>query len=930
MKNTPRFVDEIAAYLLDKTAQTVVVVPSKRAKVFLIDAIAQQSEKVIFAPSIISIEEFVQQLSGFQTLDPIDAVFEFYQIYLENTPEDEQQDFESFMLWAPTLLQDFNEIDRYLLNANSILDYLKAIEDIKHWSVDPAQQTDLIQRYLVFWNRLNKYYHAFESYLISKKYGYQGLIYRQAVDKLPDFIAQQQATMYCFVGFNALNAAEERIVQELQAHGLAEVFWDVDRFFVEHPQHDAGLFLRRYKKNWPMYRTQTFKNLHDYYSAPKELFVYGTPKAIGQAKLVGLLVKDLLDKGKSPSDIAIVLGEERLLLPVLHALPKEVGSLNITMGYSAKNSPVQIFFGKLIKLHMHAIQRKGVFYYRELLDVVGHPLVEPFFKSRDLREFIQQNNISFVSSKRVLEKIQDTTGIASALFTAWDSSVIEAVNRMLDLLNQLKEHYQARFPNEVLTLSFMYAQHKVLTRVLNYLTTHPIEVNWNTFYSLYKQIANLGEISFEGEPLNGLQIMGVLESRVLDFDTVIVTTLNEGTFPAGKGAQSFIPQDVKFEYNLPTYKEKDAIYTYHFYHLLQRCNSAYLIYNTETDGMGSGERSRFITQLKHELRPNHVLREETFTAAVPPTVLTPVTIAKTDQVMQALERFSSGISPSSLTSYMRDPIKFYMERVLRVREVEEVEELIQTNTLGTIIHLSLENLYTPYLEVTLTTEIVDSMLGQYQQEVLKAFQEVYKEGNYREGQNLLAFEVSKRYVLNFLTQEKADIAAGHLITVLGLEQEASRELELTDGRKVMIKGNIDRVERRQVPSEVDVAGYTTEIRIIDYKSGKVEDKNLNVSDWKLLTQDIKFDKAIQVLCYAYMKFPDFKNERMRVGIVSFKNLKKGFMGFSLDKAEVDINSEILAEFTTELVSLIEEILDPSVPFSEQRLIKASENPLPLV
>jgi hypothetical protein len=405
--------------------------------------------------------------------------------------------------------------------------------------------------------------------------------------------------------------------------------------------------------------------------------------------------------------------------------------------------------------------------------------------------------------------------------------------------------------------------------------------------------------------------MGVLESRVLDFDTVIVTSMNEGNFPAGKSSNSFIPYDVKHELGLPTFKEKDAIYTYHFYHLLQRATNIYLLYNTESEGLDAGERSRFITQLEVERQTNHHLTKEMYNAVLPETAYVPMEVPKSEAVMLRLKDIAAeGFSPSALTKYIRNPIDFYFQRILRIREVEEVEETIAVNTLGTIIHETLKTLYEPFIGRLVSEFDLQNCFKQIDAEVLKQFKLVYKEGEIKKGRNLLAFEVAKRNVSNFLKFELERVKKGEQIQIIALEQTYQRLLEHPKlPFPVLIKGNVDRIENR------DGA-----IRIIDYKTGKVEKGTVTLRTWDDLTLDIKNEKIIQVLAYAFMYEKEAKGTPIEAGIISFKNLKAGFLPFNFKPGKEDqtiVDDAIMNDYLEQIVVLLTEILDESIPFKEK-------------
>ncbi|MDG1871599.1 MAG: PD-(D/E)XK nuclease family protein, partial [Flavobacterium sp.] len=640
--------------------------------------------------------------------------------------------------------------------------------------------------------------------------------------------------------------------------------------------HDAGLFLRRFKSNWKHYKSNPFEWIVDEFSQTKNIQVIGTPKTIGQAKIAGTIIEKILDENPMASldKVAIVLGEENVLVPLLYSLPASVGALNITMGYSSKNNPAQILIAKLFKMHTNGLSRNAksyVLYYKDVLDILTHPLVEPYAQTSALVKIINQNNYTFITHQKVMELNPVPTDLFLLLFKKWEQGSIAVLETISELLLTIKNNLSNDNEEEKITKAFVFAIFKVINKLINYYSQHSHIDKIDTLHAIYKQVIDLAEVSFEGEPLNGLQIMGVLESRVLDFDTVIVTSMNEGKFPAGKSQNSFIPYDVKRELGLPTFKEKDAIYTYHFYHLLQRAKNVYLLYNTESDGLDAGEKSRFITQLEVEKQANHNLTHEIYNAVLPEKAYEPMVIEKSEAVMDRLKEIAAiGFSPSALTSYIRNPIQFYFQKILRIREVDEVEENIALNTLGTIIHETLKVLYDPFVGKFISEADIVNCFKLIDAEVLTQFKAVYKEGEIKKGRNLLAFEVAKRNVHNFLKVELEGIKAGDAIKIIALEKTYERVL--TDPGlpfPVLIKGNVDRIEERN-----------GNIRIIDYKTGKVEKASVTLKTWRGLTEDIKNDKIIQVLAYAFMYETLAESKPIEAGIISFKNLKSGFLPFN--------------------------------------------------
>jgi PD-(D/E)XK nuclease superfamily len=917
------FLDRLSSELVTNYGSAlsaiVIVLPNKRAKVFLLEALKKQLDTTIFAPEIISIEDFIQDVAGIRSIDAIELLFEFYNIYLELTPAEKQQPFETFANWAKTLLQDFNEIDRYLLDPKHVLTYLDNIQEIEHWAVDVDKRTTMIANYLEFWKLLPLYYDTFYNRLLASGTGYQGLIYREAVNNINHFSNAFQKEQLIFAGFNALNAAEEKIIQHLLSVGQARVYWDIDQAFLNDPYHDAGLFIRRFKKEWKQFTSHPFDWIVDEFSQAKNIKIIGTPKTVGQAKIAGEIVEQLQKDGHSLDRTALVLGEENLLIPLLYSLPASVGSLNITMGYSSRNNPAQILIQKLFRLHTNAIGRNEksyTLYYREVLDILTHPLVEPYAGTEYLVDVINRNNFTFFSLTKLFGIQGEASPFFRLLFERWDNDAGQILGRLSEILLAIRSFLGTDDEEDKITKAFLYSIFKTVNKLINYYEAHPQMDNITVLHAIYKQVIELAEVSFEGEPLSGLQIMGVLESRVLDFENVVITSVNESKFPTGKTQNSFIPYDVKRELGLPTYKEKDAIYSYHFYHLLLRAKNIYLLYNTESEGLDAGERSRFLTQLEIEKKPAHNLETGIYNAYLPDKAYTPMTVPKTQKVMDRLKEIATvkGFSPSALTGYIRNPIQFYYQRVLRIRETEEVEESIALNTLGTIIHGALEELYRPYIGKFLATHDVDNMATLADDEVMRQFVLVYKEGEIRKGRNLLAFEVAKRNVHNFLKQEKQGLTDGDAVKILALEQRYERWLE--DARlpyPVLISGNIDRIEQRN-----------GRLRIVDYKTGKVEKRDLVLKAWEGLTGDIKNEKIIQLLTYVFMYEEHAGGMETEAGIISFKNMKSGFMGFchkdGFDKSAPVrdiVDSELLEEFKTQLIVLINVILDVEAPFVEK-------------
>jgi len=895
------------------------VLPSKRAGLFLKHQLYKVSNKTIFSPQIISIEEFVETLSQIKPISNTELLFEFYDSYTHLTKKEQLDAFESFSKWAQILLQDFNEIDRYLIPQENIFNYLSDIQELNHWSLE-ENKTDFVKNYLSFWSKLYKYYTHFTKQLLDKNVGYQGLIYREAVKNLESYIKNNTEKQHVFLGFNALNTAEETIIQKLLENNLAKIYWDIDHVFLNNPKHDAALFTRQHKTNWKFFEKNPFNWVTNNYSKGKNISIYGVPKNIGQSKYIGTLLKTLSENNPSLQNTAVVLGDENLLIPVLNSLPSTIDALNITMGFPLKSIPLASLFESLFSLHKNPSKS---FYYKDVINIISNQFIRPIFYINDtdyaskIIETIEANNIIYLTTDRLKQIADNAETIIDVLFTNWETSIDKALKNCSHLILIIKNNLAENKASNVLALEYLFRFNELFNELsrLNSEYNHIKDIS--TLFGIYKELLSSETLDFQGEPLQGLQIMGMLESRVLDFETVIISSVNEGILPSGKSNNSFIPFDVKLENKLPTYKEKDAVYTYHFYRLLQRAKNIYILYNTEADVLTGGEKSRFITQL--QLEGVHQINHQIIAPQVP-VIKPPLNeIYKTTELLnQITEVAKKGFSPSSLTNYIRNPIDFYYQKILKIKEHDDAEETVAANTLGTVVHNTLEDFYEPFVGTFLTVENIKSLKPKIDERVSYHFKNEYKEGDITKGKNLIIFEIAKRYVSNFLDLEIEDLKAGNQIKIIAIEAKNDVLFDIPELKfPVNLTGKVDRVDE-----------YNGVTRIIDYKTGHVKQSSVEIVNWEDITTDYdKFSKSFQVLTYALMMHQSNQIKLpIEAGIISFKNLNNGFLKFAKkDKAgpyakkDVLITEETLNEFGNELKQLILEICNINIPFTEKEL-----------
>ncbi|MFK7811460.1 MAG: PD-(D/E)XK nuclease family protein [Maribacter sp.] len=913
------FLEEVIAKLKEEhhsLEDLIFVLPSKRAGTFLKNTIAKTAQRTAFAPEIYSIESFIEKISGLSYASNTQLLFELYSAYLNSAPK-EEDNFFAFSKWGQTLLQDFNEIDRYLIDSEKLFSNLSAIQELNHWSLQ-GEKTKMMQNYLDFWNNLNQLYSNFNVILSEKGLGHQGLVYRQACKQLETYLDIHKNKIHVFIGFNALNMAESQIIQTILENSKADIYWDVDSYFLEDQAHSAGYFIRNHQKTWPYFKENSLQGISNHYSSEKNVQITGVPKNVSQAKYVGGLLKKLKEKDpESLVNTAVVLGDETLLNPILNAIPIEIDAVNITMGYPLNKTPPANLFNQFIDLYINR-DRQGWF-YKNVLSFLAHPYINRLLDNKeskeevDLQAVIKHKNWTHITTSK-LEGFTKANPTLKLLFFDDQLTPEKFIKRCLALILELKNKVQDG--ESTLALEYLYRFHTLFNQILELVQKHSFINDLKSLQSLYAELLSSETVDFQGDPLDGLQIMGMLESRNLDFETVIITSVNEGILPSGKSNNSFIPFDLKTSLGLPTFKEKDAVYTYHFYRLLQRAKNIHIIYNTEPDVLEGGEKSRLISQLLTDPNKENDIVAKVATPAIEPIIQTLQSFKKDPGLMQLIQNHAEkGFSPTSFSNYIRNPIDFYKRNLLGIDDTLEVEETIAANTFGTIVHDTLEDLYTPFLGEYLSSESLTLAKKIIQKLVKKHFTKSYMDGDITRGRNLIAYNVILRYLENYIDSEITE-AKNHQIKILGIEEKLNIKLEIPEiDFPVVLKGKLDRIDQKD--------GM---LRIIDYKTGKVESKNVEIVNWEEITTEYDYSKAFQLLCYALMYNDKNPIENIESGIISFKNLTSGLLKFatkdkkgSWAKKDQIITQEIISNFQEQLKRLILEICNPEIPFLEKEI-----------
>ena len=895
-------------------SQSIFILPNKRSGFHLKKTLSEVISKTIFSPEIISIENFIEELSELKLLSNTELIFEFYSIYLNITPNDKQEKFEDFIKWSRILIQDFNIIDKEIEDPSQVFDYLKAVKEMDHWSLD-SNPTELVKRHLYFWSNIKSYYKEFSNHLLNINSGYQGILEKKALINVENYIKKKADLKYVFVGFNALNKIESLVIQKFLKTGLAKIYWDIDKISINSTFNNSGFFINNYRSNWPYYKNKEINWINDNYSSKKNINVIGVSKNIGQVKYIGEIIKKNIDQeGKT----AIVLGDESLLIPMLSSLPKGIEGVNITMGFPLFSSSVSSLFYKLFRLHTKA---KTTYYYKDIISILSHELIKPLFSLEEVNysdliiEKINNGNIVNIKLEFLISNTKVNKGLIKLLFKSWSDNVDIAISNSKELITQIRNSLLIK-DGGILTVEHLYRFNEIFNELFVLKKKFKFINSIAILFDLFQDIVRNERLKFNSESFSKIQIMGLLESRVLDFETVIISSVNEGVLPSGNTENSFIPFDVKIDNNIPTYKEQDAIYSYHFYRLIQRAKNVHLIYNTEVDALKGGEKSRFIRQIEFE--GIHKINQIIINSYTPKNEENLIEISKTDEIINDLKNLAKkGFSVSSILSYIREPLTFYYKKILKIPDELRVEETIESNTLGTVIHESLKEIYKPLINKFITVEYLKPQLKKLDKIVKNQFKIIYNNGQFKSGKNLIILEVAIKYISDFIKIEIESIMSGDSIQIIGIEEDFNVKFQSEKFKdEINLKGQIDRIDN-----------FNGKLRIIDYKTGKkIEKKELNLSNWENLEMDYdKIKNWFQLLFYAYAyNMTNNQNLPTEVGIISFKNLKSGLLKFNFgtrfDNKSI-INDDILKNYKILLENILTEIMDSNMSFIEKKLPK---------
>lgn len=916
--------------------QLVLVLPNRRAGLFLAKHLGTLIREPQWMPQIKTIEDVFYSLAGQKPTDTLTLIFELYKVYgLWNaSPEP----FDRFYYWGEMILKDFNDLDSFMVDAGRLYHQL---EEVKEFENDLTYLTEsqivLIQQFwrsfevkdkaqqdnfLRFWKQLRSLYEKFQATLLVSGHAYSGMLYRRVAERLHDIVKPE--SKYIFIGFNAFSKTEEMLIKHFVAEFGADIKWDVDDYYLEDVRQEAGLFFRQYRKD-KVFGPTFSKSLEKRVSKQQAVIkVHAVPLKNTQANLVGKLVEPS-GEGESLEETVVILPEEQLLFPVLHALPPKIDKINVTMGYPVRNAPAYGFLESLLELQQYVSVKEGqlLFYHKGVRGILSSNYFRTWnndFVSAQLR-YMEETNQVYVSAERLatggeLARLVFDQVEADGLFT-YLKKVIKALANLLDLPE--------------LQQSYLYQCYKQLTRLDELFRKEAgLTIGLDFFIRLFKQVFREVKLPFEGEPLEGLQVMGVLETRNLDFKRVIICNMNEGNFPPASSMNSMVPFNLRRAFGLPVQEQNDAIYAYTFYRLLHCAEEVHLIYSTEADEGKAGEKSRYIQQLA--LESGLEVMEQTVYVPVDLQPSAPIVIPKDEKILKILSKYEINthqekqprLSPSAINVWLDCRLKFYFQYVVNIREREDVQEKIDPAVFGNLAHYSLEYLYKGFSRregrLHLQPEDFDDLKDNWvapavELAIRRHFSLTDQEEISLSGQLIIARDVLQRYIKRLLEVDKS-YAPFEIISLEGSKDyQADLDLVIPEGRKrIGLKGIIDRVDR---------VGET--IRLIDYKSGSDRKEFADIPSLFDRNNKQRNKAAMQTMMYGLLY------EASSGGKVDYPlkpavfNLKEIFneafnpylvIGQRAGKEEVDSYQKYAEEFVEALRACLTEIFHPEVPFDQ--------------
>lgn len=926
------FIDEVAESLYHAYGTGIsslnVLFPSRRARLFFEEALSGQlaeSDTPVWQPAFVSIDELMQRVSGIGIGDRLRLTVELYKVYARY----HEESFDRFYHWGEMLLADFDAIDNYLIDARRLfvnIDDLKQIENRfdfltdeqkevvgRFWSVFSTGQPSAAQQdFLTIWNTLYDIYTGFREALLQKGFGYKGMVYRHAAGRMKNNETEWFAgEKFAVAGFNALSNTERELFLYLRDHCECRFFWDYDDYYGNDPVQEAGLFIRRNLKDFPDALAGAKR---DYFTEPKRIVTVDAPSNALQSRYTAQFLKEIIrEQGFAAKETAIVLTDENLLPAVLYAMPDAVETFNVTMGYALRLTPAYSLTEYLISLQRNKKIRNGIlsFYHKDVEGILSHPYVAGLFSTSGQAE----------SLRRIIAGIHERQQayVDESLFAGHDMlpSIFRNISGQKALSDYLTE-WLTLAGNETgdgypvqLKREYLYRIIESIHRLSDIIDECGVPFSERVFLLSLRKILHGQKVVFEGEPLVGVQVMGILETRSLDFDNVLLLSANEMNFPGTLYASSFIPANLRFAYGLPTVQYHEAMYAYYFYRLLQRARHIHIVYNSKDTEMDTGEPSRFIHQLRYE--SPHEIQHRHIRLNVAVEVEKPVRIEKDGTVWDRLSEYTDGrrcLSPSAFNHYMECPLRFCFKYVIGAEEKEELAEGVDARKFGNIFHSAVRNIYEQLRDRPEAGPVLEAMLkddGLIEKAVWSSIAEELNmpQGDYSGGIRLMAGTV-KDYIRRIMAYDATQLKG----TISGLEEEIRGSVMVSVNGKpatVTLAGKIDRIDALE----------NGMVRIIDYKTGSMK-QHLSCSGIESL-----FDRggdrlngvALQLLIYSFL-YHRKTGRDVHPSVYFIRGMHDPHYNGSIRVGETEVSrfSVHAGHFEKVLSEKIAELLDKTIPF----------------
>ncbi len=858
------------------------VLPNKRSSYELKKILSKSTTKPVFAPKINSIDSLIKEISGLKEIKKGYLENEVYQLY-NKTKLSGVKEVNYDIALVNSFLKDSSEIEQNLLNVEDVMHELIELNKIKYWG-ENSPSINIKQEFL---KSLTSIYQEFKQKLSTKGLGTKGMCYSEAVVNLEHYKKANRNKRYFFIGLNALSKAEEIIIKELIEINSSDIFWDIDSASFKNSNHSGSFHIRKYRKEWNFYSKNKFKWLNNDFDSEKNISIIEAQGNVGQAREVGRILSKPENYGTVRT--AVVLGDENLMSSILQYFPKNLNEDLVNFSVPVKESGIKNLISGLLDLK---IEKRNFNSIALINKILNSNVLKKTFGSK-IPEITKQ---SFLKKPLSIKTKTDKVVYSISLKKWEDSSeVLFELNTILQFLietGKLNEFESQELALVLLELKEI--EHLNSKKLINLLRL--------------KQLINsfIKEISVRHKPNkdSNINFMGLLESRGLDFETVILTSVNEGVMPKGRDYESLLPFDLKAKYNLQTHNEKDRVYSYHFYRLIQRAKNIFLIYNSQEEGLKKAEKSRFIYQLELDKNRNHKIEyyksESNFESEATKNCL-----EKTPLALKRIKEISiKGFSPSSLEAYIKNPKEYYFQKLLNLKKEKTNEVSANHKTIGLIFHETIESLYKPFIGKSLEKKDLKEALRKIDKTLKKTFS--VNNELFNSGKNLILFEVIKSAIQVLIQNELNDLNNGSKIKIIALEKPIKEALNLENNTKVSITGVIDRIDEKN--------GV---VRIIDYKTGLVSSSNLTIKDMSLICSDPLRTKAMQLMCYVWMYHKSTKCGKISAGIISFRNLSNGTMKLKIKNSQTGlIDSSSILSFEKELKKLISEIMDPKINFKD--------------